>query len=236
MTVWIEQFNNQFSDDWTFAAYLGFSQMGYVISSFHKKEKIHYKKGDIVVGCIQTVRYITDKLEIVLPDLYIPEGLEDYAGRTITKSTIGDILTRKKEKLFIKPIQAKVFPAQVLDEKFPLTTYCGQTLNDSMECWVSDVVNFISEYRIFMRNGQIIGCKHYWGDYRIPLDWKIVDEAISKIKKHYAGWTIDFGVTDTGKTLIIESNDGYSIGNYGLEGKDYAELLRDRWIEITRKD
>lgn len=236
MTVWIEQFNNQYADDWTFAAHLGFSQMGYIINTFHKKEKIHYKKGDIVVGCIQTVKYITDRLNVSLPDLYIPPGLEPYAGRTITKTTIGDIRSRKKEKLFIKPIRAKEFPAQVIDEKFPLMTYCGQTLEDYQECWVSNVVNFISEYRIFFRNGQIVGCKHYWGDYRISLDWSVVDECVTKIQNHYAGWCIDFGVVDTGKTLVIESNDGYSIGNYGLDGKDYAELLRDRWLELTRKD
>jgi hypothetical protein len=147
--------------------------------------------------------------------------------------TIGEVITRiyKKEKLFIKPILTKEFPAQVV-EQMPLITYPEQTIKDFTECWVSEVVNFESEYRLFLNKGKLIGCKHYWGDYRISLDWKVVDQALSDIKVQPFGWCLDWGVTDKGQTILIEANDGYSIGNYGLDGVDYAKLLRDRFLEI----
>ena len=235
MTVWIEKPNQEFADDWLFAAYHGFKYLGSIIQTYSKPEKIHYKKGDIVVGGIGNIRYIANKLNITLPNFYIPKELTSYAGRNITKSTVGEVITRihQKEKLFIKPILTKGFPAQVVNE-LPLITYPEQEIKDFTECWVSKIVNFVSEYRLFLHKRELIGCKHYWGDFRISLDWKIVDKALSELLEQPAGWTLDFGVTDKGETLLIEANDGYSIGNYGLDGVDYAKLLRDRFLEITK--
>lgn len=49
-----------------------------------------------------------------------------------------------------------------------------------------------------------------------------------------AGYSADFGVTDNGRTLLIETNDGYSLGHGRLVANLYAELLRARWEELTR--
>ena len=48
-----------------------------------------------------------------------------------------------------------------------------------------------------------------------------------------AGYSADFGVTDDGRTLLVEVNDGYSLGSGGLVANLYAELLRSRWQEMT---
>ena len=47
------------------------------------------------------------------------------------------------------------------------------------------------------------------------------------------GYAIDFGVTADGKTVLIEVNDGYALGSYGLMEIDYAKLLSARWAELT---
>ena len=47
------------------------------------------------------------------------------------------------------------------------------------------------------------------------------------------GFAMDFGVTDDGRTLLIEVNDGYSLGTYGLEATLYARLLSARWAELN---
>ncbi len=36
-----------------------------------------------------------------------------------------------------------------------------------------------------------------------------------------------------GWTLLIEMNDGFSLGVYGLEGTLYARLLTARWAELN---
>jgi hypothetical protein len=113
-------------------------------------------------------------------------------------------------------------------------THIGQNFKNSDPCWISSVVNFVSEYRLFLTNGELIGCKHYWGDFRINLNWKVIDNALSDLKWQPKGWCLDFGVTDKGETLLIEANDGYSIGNYGLDGWDYSRLIRERFLELTQ--
>jgi len=40
-------------------------------------------------------------------------------------------------------------------------------------------------------------------------------------------------VTDDGRTLLVEINDGSSLGHGGLAANRYAELLRARGLEIT---
>ncbi len=44
---------------------------------------------------------------------------------------------------------------------------------------------------------------------------------------------MDFGVTFESETILIEVNDGFSIGNYGLADYHYARLLEARWDELV---
>jgi hypothetical protein len=39
---------------------------------------------------------------------------------------------------------------------------------------------------------------------------------------------MDWGVTSDGKTVLIEVNDVYALGCYGLDRLLYASMLRDR--------
>lgn len=46
--------------------------------------------------------------------------------------------------------------------------------------------------------------------------------------------TITFGgVTREGATLVVEMNDGYALGCYGLAAVPYAQLLEARWQEMV---
>jgi hypothetical protein len=44
---------------------------------------------------------------------------------------------------------------------------------------------------------------------------------------------MDFGVLEDGSTVLVECNDGWSIGNYGLCHLKYYQMLKDRWLQIT---
>lgn len=48
------------------------------------------------------------------------------------------------------------------------------------------------------------------------------------------GYAVDIGLTDKGETLLIEVNEGYALGHYGLNALDYAKLLSARWAQLTR--
>jgi hypothetical protein len=40
---------------------------------------------------------------------------------------------------------------------------------------------------------------------------------------------------DDGNTALIEWNDGFALGSYGLEKEIYTELILTRWEEILKK-
>ena len=41
------------------------------------------------------------------------------------------------------------------------------------------------------------------------------------------------GLTEDGRTLFVEINDGFARGSYGLDPIQYAKLLSAHWPEIT---
>ena len=45
--------------------------------------------------------------------------------------------------------------------------------------------------------------------------------------------TIDVGVLDSGKTVLVEVNDGFAFGTYGLDPLRHAAMLEDRWCEMV---
>jgi len=46
---------------------------------------------------------------------------------------------------------------------------------------------------------------------------------------------LDFGVNDK-ETFIIEANDAYALGNYGLPAFEYSKMIESRWNEIFQKE
>lgn len=48
--------------------------------------------------------------------------------------------------------------------------------------------------------------------------------------------SIDIGVTKDGRTLLIECNDAYSLGAYGLVDYKYAKLLSARWSQLLERE
>ena len=55
----------------------------------------------------------------------------------------------------------------------------------------------------------------------------------AKKELDYHSYTLDFGILENGKTILIEVNDAFAIGNYGLEPSDYYYFIRNRWLQIT---
>jgi hypothetical protein len=110
---------------------------------------------------------------------------------------------------------------------------CGDLSDGSQEVCCSEVVNFLAEWRCFVRYDRILGVHLYQGDWRLAFNPQVIESAVSAYTSAPAGYAIDFGVTDTGETLLIEVNDGYALGAYGLPPIYYAQLLSARWSELT---
>lgn len=49
------------------------------------------------------------------------------------------------------------------------------------------------------------------------------------------GYGIDFGILKNGETSLVEWNDGFALGSYGLDKNIYTDLLLSRWKQIVDK-
>jgi hypothetical protein len=216
-------------------AYDAFSKMGWEVIGFQPGEQKNGLTPDcVVVGYVDDVHYALRCLQIALPveDTY-PEVLASFLGRKVWRSKINYIAGHPELwPIFIKPATAtKKFTGRLVTGTKSLVS-CGDEFEDT-EIWCSEPVQLVSEYRCFVRYGKILDVRLYRGDWRVSLNAAVVEAAVASFVGAPVGYAIDFGCTVAGETVLIEVNDGYSIGAYGLLPVDYAQLLSARWAEIT---
>ena len=78
-----------------------------------------------------------------------------------------------------------------------------------------------------------------WHYYYDPVVIDRTIEAFATWKERPAACSLDFAVVKTEhgeKTIFLEANDAYSLGNYGLYHIDYAKLISARWSQILERE
>lgn len=177
-------------------------------------------------------------VELPAPNTY-PEALRYMLKRNIWESTLKAVLSDLDSNpfhagVFVKPKDsAKKFTGFVLHSLSDRYLLKGASLQTPVFC--AEPVHWLSEYRIFVLNSRIVGIKHYWGDEQIRLDLSEVEKAINHFEtstERTNGYGIDFGVLQNGETALIEWNDGYALGSYGLDDMLYTDLILARWEEM----
>ena len=237
MKVYIEQVENQFRGVNEYVAFRGFEALGYEICPFVAAdvEALDLDANTPVVAGIPTIWRALKTLGVEAPQLEpVPRGLEAFAGREFGQSTLGEIRERVADEappIFVKPMVGKLFDGHVARAFRDLIRTSG--LPDETPVWWSEVVDFAGEFRGYVCNGALIGFNHYKGDFRPSVDFAPVDTAIQKWDELPRGCSMDWGTTSDGRTLLIEVNDGYSLGCYGLLPVLYANLLQSRWQQLA---
>ncbi len=231
--IYIQAMNNFPIADWAVSAYMGFREKQSDIIFFEDIEEVPTSKNNIVVAYIEDTNKYLEKFGIEPKKaLNIPVELEKYTGRKIRYMSMGEFKQDNELPVFVKPARgSKEFQAGVLT-KHESKMWFFKDHPDDTPVLVSEVVDFVSEYRGYVIDGVLKGIKHYMGDFRIFPDMNVVDNAIKDYVSQPAGYSIDFGITSDGRTLLIECNDGWSLGNYGLNDVTYSTLLAKRWIQL----
>lgn len=235
MKIYIQSVNNFPIADWAVSAYMGFRDKQMDIIFFEDIEEVPVSKNNLVVAFIEdTIKYF--KYLGVNPPLSIniPSELMSYSNRNIRYMTMEEFKKDPQIPVFVKPNRfAKEFVGGVIKQQSSKSLFFNDILNDT-PVLVSDVVDIISEYRCYIIKGELKGIKWYIGDIRIFPDVKVIDSAISDYKSCPSAYSLDVGITKEGKTIVVECNDAWSLGNYGLNDTTYANLLLTRWIEIIK--
>lgn len=234
MKVYIQSYQNGIPHNYNFMnAWQGFREMGFEILPFSDMETLRTsEKNDIVVGYVNTVRNRLFDFGIITPEMDYPKELEKYLGRRIWQTTMANVNNDPScWPVFVKPLEDKQFTGVVVHSTKDLIG-CGiEGVNQDVYC--SEIVDFVAEWRCFVRYGKILSVRPYKGDWRCHYDASAIENAVREYENAPNGYAIDFGLTKDGRTLLIEVNDGYALGCYGLYYLDYAKLLSARWAELT---
>ena len=232
--------NGEWLNENCYASAEGFARMGYDIQKFSidKLDSWAWKNVDVVHGGILAVRKIIDMMEVPQPEIHNPHRhLPDYIGRPMRETKMSVVVNAfmnartQETPIFIKPLtNHKLFTGKVINSFADLVPLAS--VPDDTDILLSEVVNYISEYRCFVNRRGLIGCKNYTGNFEVLPNFNMVYGAIEDYKEQPLSYSIDFGITDKGETQLIEINDGFALGAYGLNPILYCKMIRDRWNEI----
>lgn len=246
MIVYIYKPSENFPDDWLYAADQGFKSLNATIKYFTFVEDIPYARDNVVVGYIEdTIKYFQlHNIQYPSP-MNIPDGLNypSIVGRRVFKSVpfkeVREICEELKwERVFIKPAdKLKGFTAGVCDiQNLSMLI----ELEEDTNVMLSEVVDMKSEYRCFIYADEVLGMKHYSGDFRVFPDIAKIESMARMMAAHEDTpicYTLDVAVIQKRglpkQTVAVECNDFWSVTNYGFECQTYARMLRDRFFQLT---
>ena len=220
----------------------GFAFLGYDVRYFRPEElpELPLSADTVVVAGMGTMRAAIERVAGRLPPAAgVPASLAPYLGRESWRATLGQVRDAGKWPVFVKPFEdAKAFTGRVVGSAAELDALrAGRpdfpVLTDDFPLLAQTPVVFRSEWRVFVRRGQALGVSHYAGDPLLFPAAGAIRLALGAYSHAPAGYSADFGVADDGRTLLVEVNDGYSLGCGALVANLYAELLEARWDEIV---
>ena len=204
------------------------------------QHKITLQPGDFVAGSLQATLPALKQLGIDYSHADYPEELTKYLHRNIWKCKLGDIRRKILENddippVFIKPAnKLKKFTGCVVSTVSDIYDgYLVGRAGNSLDIICSDPVEWVSEYRVPVINGQIKDYCHYDGDPGIMVDKGEVESMVRDYVTAPAAYCIDVGVLGTGETALVEVNDAFSVGMYSMTPEIYGELLTTRWKELV---
>lgn len=191
-------------------------------------------KTNLFVGTVEFMREVFRR--VGLKDVRVPSN----SNRESETITLREALYRAKkgEKIFIKPLEIKLFTGFVLDNMIH-SCIEGLPADTKVLAYKPFHTEIISEWRVYIHRGKIVDSRNYSGDFMISPDYRFFLQKILKENegKFPISYTIDVGVLyfdSFGENVVIEYNDMWAIGNYGIPNDLYLRLLRDRYFEIVR--
>lgn len=248
MKAFVKTNNGTFPNINFYLAWEAFNTMGYSVTCFEEKDidTLDVTPSTPVFAGVTIFRRIIDKLGVNYPPFNCyPESLNRYYGRTLRRSTVGEEKSKFHKDgipIFVKPVLPKQFIGNVWSSLLNLIPLAR--IPDEAEVWVCEPLNIFSEFRVYVHDGEILGVKHYWGDWSIIPDRMVIEDIVERYIDSPVAYGIDFAVVEDEKTLppitpkdgyktiVMEVNDGCNLGNYGLDAIHYGEMIVDRWFEI----
>lgn len=225
-----------------YMAWKGFDEIGYEVIKFGDEEEhtIDVSEDTPVFAGVGSCRKIIKRVfgwDYTGINPY-PTELMPYMGRKVERKKWIDARQDALEgHMFIKPVIQKQFTGAVLNTL--LDTIRTGKVDPDNEVYVSEPVDFVSEFRIYVHENEVVGVKHYFGDWHNVPQQETIDAMVKAYKESApVAYGLDIGVIKDKQTkywrdVLVEVNDGICLGNYGLDTIHYAEMIASRWLEMT---
>jgi hypothetical protein len=185
---------------------------------------------NVFVGSVEFMREVFSR--IGLTDVRVPKN----SNRESQIMELGEAYQLAlSKKIFIKPVEIKLFTGLVLDGS--VYSQLNFVPENSL-VMVYDVFPhpIESEWRIYVLDGKIMDSRNYSGDFMVTPDYSYVLNDIRTNRDEFpCSYTIDVGILSNGESVIIEYNDMWAIGNYGVPNDIYVRMLKNRYFEIVRR-
>lgn len=186
---------------------------------------------NILYGSIQDILFYLSFLKKEYNYTSYPIELDKYLKRFVSQCFFKTIKKQNIKNLFIKPTKLKQFTGFVLTGEF--SDYLQMVnVSDNDLVWLSSKINLLAEYRVFVYDKQILDIKPYRGDCSLGFNLETVKSMISDYKTAPIAYALDIGITDNKNTVLVEMNDGFSLGAYGLSTIEYGKIIVNRWREL----
>ena len=160
-----------------------------------------------------------NELDIPVKPYKVVYSLTDNDPKDPVVGTFSDV------KVALERFGVKLLPLDYPDELMP---FVGRKI------WKSTLFTIISEWRLWVLQGEIVGLCPYKGRWDVFPDPSVLKAAVAAYHSAPAGYALDFGITDEGKTLLVEVSDGYALASFGLKSRLYMQILLARWQELTK--
>jgi hypothetical protein len=243
MKVFIQKKNNgEWLDINCYSAQTWFIEMGYEIIPFVDVAEIYgqVENNTPVVGGIGSVKKAIESMGKTPPaPIDIPEILSGYTNRKVWVTTLKDVhVNENLWPIFIKPLnEGKLFTGHVIKSFIDLIKTSGPDMD--LPIIASEVVKWEAEYRCFVLKGEVIDARRYQGDINWYPNIKKVQEIADNFTGAPVAYSIDVGlmIDSNGNkhdTSLVEVNDGYSLGIYGLPAFKQVKMIIARWNEMTK--
>jgi hypothetical protein len=248
MYAYLEQAGGEWLDDFVYMSKEPLKMLGFEIRAFDGDDMENTLtcypldiNRDVIIGSVGATMEFFKGCGIETPKyLGYPKELRLYLSREIRECQMGDLFQGLYQyPYFIKPKNdVKLFTGFVAESIKDLK-YLEETETnyvDDTEVYITAVLPEIaSEYRCFVHEDKLVGIQHYLGDFKIFPSIHMIEDMISSYKSSNCAYTLDVGVMEHGSTVLIEVNDMWAIGSYGMNAKDYTLACVRRMREIGRQ-
>ena len=203
----------------------------YLLMDYTELKKTNNDYSDwIPIGTLEYVRTWLKKYKGIeeMKPIEVPEILreEKYLGRSYDIVSFEDL--ELKGYKFIKDIDKL--------KQFSFTGDLGnldkndESIFVSQNYLISNVVDIMSEYRVFVSDMSIKAIQFYDGDCTVFPNVSLLREMVGKyylVQDRPKSYTMDIAVLKNGRTIILEVHPVVSVGTYGYSSSELLNMYKN---------